>query len=226
MNASAARMGEEFMSDTLAAERMVEALLFAAAGPLSEEDLQRRLPANTDLNAALGSLQRSYAGRGVELVQVAGRWRFQTAPDLEHLMTEERTEARRLSKAAMETMAIVAYHQPVTRADIEMIRGVQASKGTLDVLLELGLVRMRGRRRAPGRPITYGTTDRFLEHYGLASLADLPGAQEMKAAGLLGLDLPPDFAPPDPSRAETEEDPLDLGDSPEFHQDYLGDADS
>ena len=224
MNAAPARMGEDAMSDTAAAERMVEALLFAAAGPLSEEDLQRRLPANTDLNAALGALQRSYAGRGVELVQVAGRWRFQTAPDLEHLMTEERTEMRKLSKAAMETLAIVAYHQPVTRADIEMIRGVQASKGTLDVLLELGLVRMRGRRRAPGRPITYGTTDRFLEHYGLASLADLPGAQEMKAAGLLDLDLPPDFAPPDPSRAAAEEDPLDLDDAPEFHQDYIGET--
>ncbi len=224
MNAAPARMGEDAMSDTAAAERMVEALLFAAAGPLSEEDLQRRLPANTDLNAALGALQRSYAGRGVQLVQVAGRWRFQTAPDLEHLMTEERTETRKLSKAAMETLAIVAYHQPVTRADIEMIRGVQASKGTLDVLLELGLVRMRGRRRAPGRPITYGTTDRFLEHYGLASLADLPGAQEMKAAGLLDLDLPPDFAPPDPSRAAAEEDPLDLDDAPEFHQDYIGET--
>ncbi len=124
----------------------------------------------------------------------------------------------------METLAIVAYHQPVTRADIEMIRGVQASKGTLDVLLELGFVRMRGRRRAPGRPITYGTTDRFLEHYGLASLADLPGAQEMKAAGLLDLDLPPDFAPPDPGRAAAEEDPLDLDDAPEFHQDYIGES--
>jgi segregation and condensation protein B len=137
-------------------------------------------------------------------------------------MTEERTEARRLSKAALETLAIIAYHQPVTRADIEMVRGVQASKGTLDVLLELGLVRMRGRRRAPGRPITYGTTDRFLEHYGLATLADLPGAQEMKATGLLDLDLPPDFAPPDPTRAGEDEDPLEPGDAPEFHQDYLG----
>ena len=206
------------------AERMVEALLFAAAGPLSEEDLQRRLPAHADLNVALGALQQAYAGRGVELVQVAGRWRFQTAADLEHLMVEERTEARRLSKAALETLAIVAYHQPVTRADIEMIRGVQASKGTLDVLLELGLVRMRGRRRAPGRPITYGTTDKFLEHYGVASLADLPGAAEMKAAGLLDLDPPPDFALPDPGRVADDEDPLDPGDAPEFHQDFLGEA--
>ena len=212
------------MSD--AAERMVEALLFAAAGPLSEEDLARRLPADVDLGAALGALQQRYAGRGVELAKVADRWRFQTAADLEHLMTEERTEARRLSKAALETLAIVAYHQPVTRADIEMVRGVQASKGTLDVLLELGMVRMRGRRRAPGRPITYGTTDRFLEHYGLASLADLPGAPEMKAAGLLGLDLPPDFAPPDPGRETEGEDPLDPGDAPEFHQDFIGEGEA
>ena len=212
------------MSTAPAQERMVEALLFAASGPLGEEDLRRRLPAEVDLEAALVGLRERYAGRGVELICVAGRWRLQTATDLEHLMTEERTEARRLSKAALETLAIIAYHQPVTRADIEMVRGVQASKGTLDVLLELGLVRMRGRRRAPGRPITYGTTDKFLEHYGLASLADLPGAAEMKAAGLLDLDLPPDFAPPDPSRAAEQEDPLGPEDAPEFHQDYLGDA--
>ncbi len=139
-------------------------------------------------------------------------------------MIEEKTEPRRLSKAALETLAIVAYHQPVTRADIEMVRGVQASKGTLDALLELGLVRMRGRRRSPGRPITYGTTDAFLEHYGLAGLADLPGASEMKAAGLLDLDLPADFAPPDPNRAADDEDPLDDADTPEFHQNYLGDV--
>ena len=207
-----------------ASERMVEALLFAAAEPLGEDDLRRRLPADVDLPGALEALRTRYAGRGVELVNVAGRWRLQTAADLEHLMTEERTEARRLSKAALETLAIIAYHQPVTRADIEMVRGVQASKGTLDVLLELGMVRMRGRRRAPGRPITYGTTDRFLEHYGLASLADLPGAAEMKAMGLLDMDIPPDFNPPDPSRAAEDEDPLEPGDTPEFHQDYIGEA--
>jgi segregation and condensation protein B len=207
-----------------ASERMVEALLFAAAEPLAEDDLRRRLPADVDLPGALEALRTRYAGRGVELVNVAGRWRLQTAADLEHLMTEERTEARKLSKAALETLAIIAYHQPVTRADIEMVRGVQASKGTLDVLLELGMVRMRGRRRAPGRPITYGTTDRFLEHYGLASLADLPGAAEMKAMGLLDMDIPPDFNPPDPSRAAEDEDPLEPGDTPEFHQDYIGEA--
>ena len=214
------------MTSAADAERMIEALLFAAAGPMSEADLRKRLPADADLTGAMEALARSYAGRGVELACVAGRWRFQTAPDLEFLMTEERVEPRRLSKAAMETLAIVAYHQPVTRADIETIRGIQAAKGTLDVLLELGLVRMRGRRRAPGRPITYGTTDAFLEHYGLAGLADLPGASEMKAAGLLDLDLPPDFAPPDPGRAVDDEEPLEDGETPEFHQDYLGEAET
>jgi segregation and condensation protein B len=158
----------------------------------------------------------------VELVCVAGRWRLQTAEDLAWLMTEERDEPRRLSRAGQETLAIIAYHQPVTRAEIELVRGVQASKGTLDVLLELGLVRMRGRRRSPGRPVTYGTTEAFLEHYGLASLADLPGAGEMKAAGLLSLDLPPDFATPDPLAAHPEEDALESGDLAEFHTDFLG----
>jgi segregation and condensation protein B len=202
-------------------EREVEALLFAAAGPLSEEDLARRLPEGADVKAAIVALQARYAGRGVELACVAERWRFQTAADLAWLMTEERDEPRRLSKAAQETLAIIAYHQPVTRAEIEAVRGVQASRGTLDVLLELGLVRMRGRRRAPGRPVTFGTTDSFLEHFGLASLADLPGMAEMKAAGLLSLDLPPDFEVPNPEAPITNEDPLD-SEAPQFHIDYVG----
>jgi segregation and condensation protein B len=204
------------------AAREIEALLFAAAGPLSVQDMARRLPEGADVSGAIAALQERYRGRGVELVCVAERWRFQTAADLAWLMTEERDEPRRLSKAAQETLAIVAYHQPVTRAEIEAVRGVQASKGTLDVLLELGLVRMRGRRRTPGRPVTYGTTDAFLEHYGLASLADLPGATEMRAAGLLSLDLPADFAVPDPAALAAGEDPLGLDDAPEFHVDYLG----
>ena len=202
-------------------EREVEALLFAAAGPLSEADLAGRLPEGADVGAAIATLQARYAGRGVELVRVAERWRFQTAADLAWLMTEEREEPRRLSKAAQETLAIIAYHQPVTRAEIEAVRGVQASKGTLDVLLELGLVRMRGRRRTPGRPVTYGTTDAFLEHYGLASLADLPGMAEMKAAGLLSLDLPADFEVPNPEAPVLDEDPLEA-DAPEFHVDFVG----
>ena len=206
-------------------ERQVEALLFAARAPLSDKDLQRRLPEGADVAAAIEALRRAYAGRGVELIKVAGRWRIQTAADLDYLMTEEREEPRRLSKAALETLAIIAYHQPVTRAEIEAVRGVQASKGTLDVLFELGLIRMRGRRRAPGRPITYGTTDAFLEHYGLANLNDLPGAQEMRAAGLLDLDLPADFAAPRPLSPDAEEDALDAGDAPEFHRDFLAEED-
>ncbi len=208
------------LSDT---ERMIEALLFAAAEPLSVSDLAGRLPEGADIGAGLEALKDRYAARGVELVCVAGAWRFQTASDLAFLMTKEREEPRRLSKAAQETLAIIAYHQPVTRAEIESVRGVQASRGTLDVLLELGLVRMRGRRRTPGRPVTYGTTDAFLEHFGLPSLADLPGAAEMKAAGLLSLDLPADFAVPDPMAPAPDEDPLDIDETPQFHQDYIED---
>ena len=209
------------MNEAEETEREVEALLFAAAGALSEADLTRRLPEGADVGAAIAALQARYVGRGVELVCVAERWRFQTAGDLAWLMTEEREEPRRLSKAAQETLAIIAYHQPVTRAEIEVVRGVQASKGTLDVLLELGLVRMRGRRRTPGRPVTYGTTDAFLEHYGLVSLADLPGMAEMKAAGLLSLDLPPDFEVPNPESLAPDEDPLEA-EAPEFHVDFVG----
>ena len=155
-------------------------------------------------------------------MEVAGRWRFQTAADLAFLMTLEREEARKLSKAAQETLAIIAYHQPVTRAEIEAIRGVQASRGTIDILLELGLVRIRGRRRTPGRPVTFGTTDAFLEHYGLASLADLPGAAEMKQLGLLDAELPAGFTVPDPASASAEdEDPLEPGEEAEFHKDFL-----
>ena len=210
------------MSDQAETERRIEALLFAAAQPLSVADLAKRLPEGCAIETALAALQAQYEGRGVSLVCVADRWRFQTAADLAFMMTEERVEARRLSKAAQETLAIIAYHQPCTRADIELVRGVQANRGTLDVLLELGLIKMRGRRRSPGRPITFGTTASFLEHYGLASLADLPGAREMKALGLLSLDLPTNFSVPDPTHATEDEDPLEPGDAPEFHQDYLG----
>ncbi|MCW5761173.1 MAG: SMC-Scp complex subunit ScpB [Phenylobacterium sp.] len=209
------------MTDPHETAREIEALLFAAAGPLTEADLARRLPEGADVAGGVALLAGLYEGRGVVLANVAGGWRFQTAQDLAWLMTEERDEPRRLSRAAQETLAIIAYHQPVTRAEIEAVRGVQASRGTLDVLLELGLVRMRGRRRTPGRPVTFGTTDAFLEHYGLASLADLPGMAEMKAAGLLSLDLPADFAMPDPNLAGADEDSLDA-DAPEFHVDFLG----
>jgi segregation and condensation protein B len=192
--------------------RIVEALLFAAAEPLSTGDLTAALPEGSDVPALLGELQRAYAARGVNLVQVAGRWTFRTAEDLGHLMRRDSVESRRLSRAALETLAIIAYHQPVTRAEVEAIRGVAMSRGTLDQLLEIGWVRMRGRRRSPGRPVTYGTTDSFLVHFGLNAITDLPGLQELKGAGLLDANLPPDFDIPMPSgdsELTPEEEPLE-----------------
>jgi segregation and condensation protein B len=165
--------------------RMVEALLFAAAEPLDDATLASRLPQDAPLEKLLASLRQSYAPRGVNLIQVAGRWAFRTAPDLAFLMEKERKVSRRLSKASLETLAIVAYHQPVTRAEIEDIRGVSVNRGTLDLLMEAGWVRMMGRRRSPGRPVTYGTTDGFLEHFGLPAIGDLPGMDELKATGLV-----------------------------------------
>ncbi len=206
-------------------ERMVEALLFAAAGPLSAKELRERLPDGADVGGALMGLKALYSGRGVELNCLAERWAFRTAADYAFLMTEERHEPRRLSKAALETLAIIAYHQPVTRAEIESVRGVSLSKGTLDLLLEMNYVRLRGRRRTPGRPVTYGTTDGFLEHFGMANLADLPGMSEMKAAGLLDMSLPAGFEVPQPGgMGADDEDPLGEGgeEGTEFHQDFLG----
>lgn len=202
-----------------AAERMVEALLFAAAEPLTLADLVERLPAGADVEGALAALAARYLGRGVELVRVGERWRFSTAPDLAFLMTRERQEPRRLSRAAQEVLAIIAYHQPITRAEIDQVRGVQSNATLLETLVSAGLVRMRGRRRSPGRPVTWGTTEAFLEHYGLESLADLPGAAEMKASGLLGLDLPADFTLPAPDASAVDEDPLDEGAS--FAMDFM-----
>jgi segregation and condensation protein B len=216
-----------FQPDEAEIERRVEALLFAAAGPLTAAEIAARLPAGANVARAISGLRARYEGRGVEVECVADRWRFRTAPDLAFMMTEEREEPRRLSKAALETLAIIAYHQPVTRAEIESVRGVSISKGTLDLLLEMGFVRLRGRRRTPGRPVTYATTDRFLEHFGLATLYDLPGVQEMKAAGLLDLSLPVGFEVPDPTRASEADDedgslPLE-DDAPEFAQDFVSD---
>ena len=214
-----------FQPDDAEIERRVEALLFAAAAPLSAAEIARRLPEGADTGRAIAALRQRYQGRGVELECVADRWRFRTAPDLAFLMTEERDEPRRLSKAALETLAIIAYHQPCTRAEVESVRGVSLSKGTLDLLLEMDFVRLRGRRRTPGRPVTYATTDRFLEHFSLASLYDLPGVQEMKAAGLLDLSIPVGFEVPDPTRSGESEGEdllttLDDG-SPEFAQDFV-----
>jgi len=195
--------------------RMAEALIFASAEPLSAAEIASRLPEGTDVGAVLADLGELYATRGVNLVQVAGKWSFRTAGDLSFLLSREAVEQRRMSRAALETLAIVAYHQPVTRADIEEIRGVTTSTGTLDVLLESGWIRMRGRRRTPGRPITYGTTEAFLSHFGLDTVSDLPGVEELKAAGLLDARVPANFAVPEPEAAEglaPDEDPLDEAD--------------
>ncbi len=165
--------------------RAVEALLFAAEAPMSPAEMRMYLGPEADVGAALARLGEHYAGRGVELVERGGRWHFQTAADLAHLLRRDRDEARRLSRAGIETLAIIAYHEPVSRAEIEAIRGVQISKGTLDVLMEAGWVRPAGRREVPGRPLTYATTQGFLTHFGLESRRDLPGLDDLKAAGLL-----------------------------------------
>lgn len=197
--------------------RMTEALLFASAEPLSADDIAGRLSEGADVNGLLRQLQDLYAERGVHLVQVAGKWSLRTAPDLSFLLSRHAVEQKRLSRAAMETLAIIAYHQPVTRAEIEQIRGVATSKGTLDLLLEATWIRMRGRRRAPGRPVTYGTTDAFLSHFGIDTVADLPGVDELKGAGLLDSRVPSDFSVPEPHTGDDltdNEDPLDSVDEP------------
>lgn len=165
--------------------RLLEAILFASAEPLAERQLAERLPAGSDTRRLLKLLADDYAARGVNLVQAGGTWAFATAPDLADALALERRVEKKLSRAAIETLAIVAYHQPVTRGEIEEIRGVQLSKGTLDVLFEQGWIAPRGRREVPGRPMTWGTTDAFLRQFSLASLADLPGIEELRTAGLL-----------------------------------------
>ena len=192
--------------------RIAEALVFAAAEPLDEATIASRLPDGTDIAAVMAELQRVYAGRGVNLVRVARKWTFRTAVDLAWLLSREDREQKKLSRAAIETLAIIAYHQPVTRADIEEIRGVAVSKGALDVLMEAGWIRMRGRRRAPGRPITYGTNQEFLVHFGLDTIGDLPGLDELKGAGLFDGKLPTGFGVPlpnDEAALAEDEDPLE-----------------
>ncbi len=179
--------------------RILEALLFAAVGPLDEASMAEILPSECDLKALLVELEAAYAGRGINLVRVANRWSLRTAGDLSYLLRRDVQVVRKLSRAATETLSIIAYHQPVTRAEIEEIRGVATSRGTLDILLEAGWIKPRGRRKTPGRPATWVTTPAFLEHFGLASLDDLPGVSDLRAAGLLdsaplagelGLELP------------------------------------
>lgn len=165
--------------------RAVEAVLFASETPLSVEEIRAYVGTQVDIRAALAALGDFYAGRGIELVRRGDRWHFQTAADLAHLLRRDREDSRKLSRAGIETLAIIAYHEPVTRAEIEAIRGVQISKGTIDVLMEAGWVRPAGRREVPGRPLMYATTPGFLSHFGLASRRDLPGIEDLKAAGLL-----------------------------------------
>src|SRR5438067_10451194 len=194
--------------------RLLEAMLFASSEPLDEKSLAEWLPQGVDVHAALLRLQEDYATRGVHLVRIGGKWTFRTAGDLAWLLSKETVEARKLSRAAIETLAIIAYHQPVTRTEIEEIRGVSTSKGSIDVLLETGWIRPRGRRKAPGRPVTYGTTEAFLSHFGLDAIGDLPGLEELKGSGLLDGRLPPEFAVPMPSDdpdLRDDEDPLEPG---------------
>jgi segregation and condensation protein B len=192
--------------------RMMEAMLFAAGEPLSEKALALSLPKGADVALLLEEIRRIYEARGVNLVCVADKWQFRTAPDLAFLLRKEQPEQKRLSRAAIETLAIVAYHQPVTRAEIEDIRGVAVSKGTIDALMEVGWVKIRGRKRTPGRPVTYGTTEAFLVQFGLESVSHLPGADELKAAGFLETIPPAGFDVPSPSdRLTPEEDPYDGG---------------
>jgi segregation and condensation protein B len=195
--------------------RLLEALLFAASAPLDEKTLAARLPEDVDVKQALRALQMEYAPRGVNLVRINSKWTFRTAADLSWLLTKEAVVPKKLSRAAIETLAVIAYHQPVTRAEVEEIRGVVMSKGTFDVLMETGWIKPRGRRKVPGRPITYGTSEDFLSHFGLEVLGDLPGLEELKGSGLLDHRLPPGFAVPMPSddpALRDDEDPLEPGD--------------
>lgn len=188
--------------------RAVEATLFAADEPLSPADIAAYVGEGVDVPAMLEELQDHYGGRGIELVERGGRWHFQTAADLAHILRREREDSRKLSRAAVETLAIIAYHEPVSRAEIEAIRGVQISRGTLDVLMETGWVRPAGRREVPGRPLTFATTQEFLTHFGLKSRRDLPGLDDLKAAGLL-----------DPVDTALERLGLDSGDEVELESD-------
>ena len=195
--------------------RLLEALLFAASAPLDEKTLGARLPEDVSVKDSLRALQAEYATRGVNLVKIGSKWAFRTANDLSWLLTKEAVVPKKLSRAAIETLAVIAYHQPVTRVEVEEIRGVVMSKGTFDVLMETGWIRPRGRRKTPGRPITYGTTESFLSHFSLEALADLPGLEELKGSGLLDGRLPPGFAVPLPSDdpdLRDDEDPLEPGD--------------
>lgn len=207
--------------------RVLEALLFASAAPLSAAEMAVYLGEGADAEALLEELQRRYAARGVNLVRRGDKWAFRTAEDLGFLLRREHQETRPLSRAALETLAIIAYHQPATRAEIEEVRGVGTDRNTLALLMEAGWVRLRGRRRTPGRPVTYGTTEAFLDHFGLENLGDLPGLEELKSAGLLSNRLPPSMQIPLPfdGALRDDEDPLDpddIGEAEESAEDDFG----
>ena len=211
-------MSDDSLRDTLfdappmgEQERMVEAILFASAEAVGLAELTRRMPQGSDPAEALVTLRRRYEGRGVVIVRVGDAYALRTAPDLGHLMVRETTETRKLSRAAIETLAIVAYHQPVTRAEIEDIRGVAVSRGTVDQLIELDWIRFGRRRMTPGRPVTFVVTESFLDHFGLESARDLPGLKELRSAGLLD-------SRPLPGASELDEDPEATGQSEMFEE--------
>lgn len=211
---TAEQTGTSFAPSAAEQDRMVEAILFACADPISAADIAARLPEGCDVPEALSRLRAHYDGRGVALVRAGDKYAFRTAPDLGWLLQTERVEARKLSRAALETLAIIAYHQPTTRAEIEEIRGVAVSRGTIDQLLDLGWVRLGRRRMTPGRPVTFVVTEEFLDHFGLESARDLPGLAELRAAGLLDNRAMPG-APGAPN-----DDP-DLSEAPERGQSEL-----
>ncbi len=188
-------------------ERMIEAILFATADPMSSKQLADRMPHGCEVPEALAHLRKRYEGRGVRLVKVGDGWAFRTAPDLGFLMQKETVETRKLSQAAIETLAIIAYHQPATRAEIEEIRGVSVSRGTLDMLLELGWIKLGRRRMTPGRPVTFIVTQEFLDHFGLESSRDLPGIKELRDAGILD-NRPPPGGKPEEEDAERGQDDM------------------
>ena len=193
--------------------RLIEALVFASAGPVEETAIAERLPEGVDPAPLLETLSRDYANRGVNLRKVGTAWAFRTAPDLAFLMRKEVEEERKLSRAAIETLAIIAYHPPVTRTEIEEVRGVGIARGTLDQLVEIGWVKLGRRRQTPGRPVTFVTTQGFLDHFGLEALKDLPGAKELREAGFLSAEPPPGFTPPEEMGLDGEADDDGLSDA-------------
>jgi segregation and condensation protein B len=224
--AALAGSADEALSEGI---RRAEAVLFAAGEPLSAEQISEILPHGVESGEVLMALRASYAQRGVNLIEVAGKWRFQTAQDLSYLFVEERQVQKRLGQAALETLAIIAYGQPVTRAEIEAVRGVAVAKTTIDTLMEAGWVKIKGRRKTPGQPMTYGTTDAFLEHFGLESLDTLPGKADLEAEGLLSDVIPSGFQMPDEEALNEEhtliEDSADVESVDSFVTDYMDEAD-